>query len=117
MKSTVRLKLMGSYLLLVLLLGAALYTYLSITLERDMVSGIRAHLQDEARVVCEAVLALDPLWNPGGALPPHRWDGEADPDLPALVLAGEDHPGRPRTCLSNAFAFGGNNLCLVAGRP
>ena len=62
MKSTVRLKLMGSYLLLVLLLGAALYTYLSITLERDMVSGIRAHLQDEARVV--ALMAAKEIRDP-----------------------------------------------------
>jgi len=62
-------------------------------------------------------LAMHPEWNPEGRLPPHRWDGEADPALPALVLAGEGTPGRPRICASNAFAFGGNNLCLVAGCP
>jgi 3-oxoacyl-[acyl-carrier-protein] synthase-1 len=62
-------------------------------------------------------LALQPRWNPEGRLPPHRWDGEADPALPKLDLVpmGALDPGL-RFCLSNAFAFGGNNLALVAGR-
>jgi 3-oxoacyl-[acyl-carrier-protein] synthase-1 len=63
-------------------------------------------------------LALHPRWNPEHLLPPHRWDGAADPALPALALVP---PGARdaslRVCLSNAFAFGGNNLTLVAGRP
>lgn len=61
-------------------------------------------------------LSLQPAWNPDGLLPPHRWDGEGDPDLPALRLArdGERRAGS-RICLSNAFAFGGNNLSLVIG--
>jgi 3-oxoacyl-[acyl-carrier-protein] synthase-1 len=61
-------------------------------------------------------LALSSRWNPEGLLPPHRWDGAADPALPALSLVppgGRD--GQLRLCLSNAFAFGGNNLTLVAG--
>jgi 3-oxoacyl-[acyl-carrier-protein] synthase-1 len=63
-------------------------------------------------------LALHPDWNPDGLLPPHRWDGAADPALPALNLvpAGARDP-ELRICLSNAFAFGGSNLTLVAGRP
>ena len=62
-------------------------------------------------------LALHPRWNPEGLLPPHGWDGAADPALPALDLvpAGARDPDL-RICLSNAFAFGGNNLTLVAGR-
>jgi len=62
-------------------------------------------------------LALHPRWNPERLLPPHRWDGAADPALPALSLVpeGSRDPGL-RVCLSNAFAFGGNNLALVAGR-
>jgi 3-oxoacyl-[acyl-carrier-protein] synthase-1 len=62
-------------------------------------------------------LALHPGWNPERLLPPHCWDGAADPALPALDLvpAGARDPGL-RICLSNAFAFGGNNLTLVAGR-
>jgi len=62
-------------------------------------------------------LTMEPAWNPRGHLPPHRWDGVADPDLPALHLAGEQPYGRPKVCMSNAFAFGGNNLTLVAGLP
>lgn len=61
-------------------------------------------------------LTLQPAWNPAKRLPPHRWDGAADPDLPALRLAGEgDRLGSSRICMSNAFAFGGNNLSLLIG--
>ncbi|MFN7959440.1 MAG: beta-ketoacyl-[acyl-carrier-protein] synthase family protein [Holophagaceae bacterium] len=60
-------------------------------------------------------LALHPHWNPGRQLPPHRWDGEADPALPALRLADEASRLEGRHCMSNAFAFGGNNLSLILG--
>ena len=61
-------------------------------------------------------LTLHPLWNPQRLLPPHRWDGVADPALPALALATtDDRLAADGVCLSNAFAFGGNNLTLVAG--
>jgi 3-oxoacyl-[acyl-carrier-protein] synthase-1 len=56
--------------------------------------------------------------NPRGKLPPHLWDGMADPDLPALNVAepGESL-GRPLGwALSNSFAFGGANAALVLGR-
>lgn len=56
--------------------------------------------------------------NPEGRLPPHLWDGAADPALPALrtVEAGA-RLGRPlRWSLSNSFAFGGANAALVFGR-
>jgi 3-oxoacyl-[acyl-carrier-protein] synthase-1 len=55
-----------------------------------------------------------------GRLPPHRWDEEADPALPALQLVGEHSvlPSRPhRVCMSNAFAFGGNNISVLIGDP
>jgi 3-oxoacyl-[acyl-carrier-protein] synthase-1 len=62
-------------------------------------------------------LALHPGWNPDGLLPPHCWDGVADPALPALDLVPAGARAADlRVCLSNAFAFGGNNLTLVAGR-
>lgn len=51
-------------------------------------------------------------------LPPHRWDGEADPALPRLNLAavGSHLPAQGRRYLmSNSFAFGGNNACLILG--
>ena len=56
--------------------------------------------------------------NPEGRLPPHLWNGDPDPALPALNVA---QPGarlsRPlRWALSNSFAFGGSNATLVFGR-
>lgn len=56
--------------------------------------------------------------NPGGRLPPHAWDGQRDPDLPPLrvVAPGEALGQAPRHVLSNSFAFGGSNACLVLSR-
>jgi len=56
--------------------------------------------------------------NPQGKLPPHLWDGAADPALPALNLAPVGAAlGRPlRHVLSTSFAFGGSNAALVLGR-
>jgi len=57
-------------------------------------------------------------YNPQQLLPPHLWDGQADPALPALNLV---QPGtqlsssRPRRLMSNSFAFGGNNISLLLG--
>jgi 3-oxoacyl-[acyl-carrier-protein] synthase-1 len=53
-----------------------------------------------------------------GLLPPHLWDGQADPELPSLNLvnAGQRLPeGRPRRLMSNSFAFGGSNASLILG--
>lgn len=55
-------------------------------------------------------------YNPDQLLPPHLWDGQADPALPALNLVP---PGtrlsnrQPRRLMSNSFAFGGNNISLL----
>ncbi|MCP3102405.1 beta-ketoacyl-ACP synthase [Myxococcus sp. K15C18031901] len=56
--------------------------------------------------------------NPTGRLPPHWWDGEPDPALPALSLVEPGHAlgHAPRYVLSNSFAFGGSNATLVLGR-
>jgi 3-oxoacyl-[acyl-carrier-protein] synthase-1 len=53
--------------------------------------------------------------NPLGLLPPHWWDGEADPELPRLhVVAPGERCGKPlRHVLSNSFAFGGSNASLL----
>lgn len=46
-------------------------------------------------------------------LPPHVWDGEADPDLPALRLAMKGEGLGSRMVMSNSFAFGGSNASLI----
>jgi len=51
-----------------------------------------------------------------GALPPHVWDREQDPELPqlALVERGMRLPqGSGRLLMSNSFAFGGSNASLI----
>ncbi|WP_434579541.1 beta-ketoacyl-[acyl-carrier-protein] synthase family protein [Pseudomonas sp. Z5-35] len=56
--------------------------------------------------------------NPDQALPPHVWDGQADPDLPALQWTDTRtrlNPTTPRRLMSNSFAFGGNNVSLIIG--
>jgi 3-oxoacyl-[acyl-carrier-protein] synthase-1 len=56
--------------------------------------------------------------NSSQALPPHVWDGQADPELPALAWVTPDtrlQPNLPRRLMSNSFAFGGNNVSLIIG--
>ena len=56
--------------------------------------------------------------NPEQLLPPHRWDGEHDTDLPQLNLTAVGTKvvaSRPRRMMSNSFAFGGNNISLILG--
>lgn len=61
--------------------------------------------------LCWLVLAR----NPQRRLPPHWWDGVADPALAALrlVAPGETAATPPRRVLSQSFAFGGSNAALV----
>lgn len=53
--------------------------------------------------------------NPGRLLPPHWWDGAADPELApvGLVAPGAQAAQAPRRVLSQSFAFGGSNAALV----
>ena len=53
--------------------------------------------------------------NPENRLPPHWWDGEADPELPSLTLVapGQCAPRPLRYALSTSFAFGGSNAALL----
>ncbi|MDB1108717.1 beta-ketoacyl-[acyl-carrier-protein] synthase family protein [Pseudomonas extremaustralis] len=48
-----------------------------------------------------------------GRLPPHVWDGQADPALPALRWAQAGELLEKRCLMSNSFAFGGNNVSLI----
>jgi 3-oxoacyl-[acyl-carrier-protein] synthase-1 len=51
-------------------------------------------------------------------IPPHIWDGQPDPDLPPLRLAGLGQcfpTAARRICMTNNFAFGGSNVSLIFG--
>jgi 3-oxoacyl-[acyl-carrier-protein] synthase-1 len=52
-------------------------------------------------------------------LPPHCWDGERDPEIPAVHLVGKGESVRtsgPLRLMTNSFGFGGNNCTLVLER-
>jgi 3-oxoacyl-[acyl-carrier-protein] synthase-1 len=66
----------------------------------------------------EAAFCWLALRDDAGRLPPHVWDGEGDPALPALRFAsvGERLPtAGPRHLMSSSFAFGGNNAAVIVG--
>lgn len=50
-----------------------------------------------------------------GTVPPHVWDGQADPALPTLHWAKVGDTLQTRCLMSNSFAFGGNNVSLIIG--
>jgi 3-oxoacyl-[acyl-carrier-protein] synthase-1 len=65
-------------------------------------------------------LVLDRSDDGALSLPPHWWDGERDPELPAVRLAGKgEHvrPAGPARVVTNSFGFGGNNCTLLLGAP
>ncbi|QBL10687.1 beta-ketoacyl-[acyl-carrier-protein] synthase family protein [Rheinheimera sp. D18] len=47
---------------------------------------------------------------------PHCWDEQPDPELPSLHLVAPQQRGSVQYCLSNSFAFGGNNMALILGK-
>ena len=65
--------------------------------------------------LCWLLMQVD---NPQGLLPPHLWDGVADPALPQLapVKVGQRLDRPLQHVLSNSFAFGGSNVALVFSR-
>ena len=65
----------------------------------------------------EAVFCWLALQREDGRLPPHRWDGQTDPDLPVLTGIATTRLGKKlTTAMSNSFAFGGNNASLILVR-
>ncbi len=49
-------------------------------------------------------------------LAPHIWDGQQDPNIPVINLAKKaENNNKIKYCLSNSFAFGGNNVSLIIG--
>jgi 3-oxoacyl-[acyl-carrier-protein] synthase-1 len=60
-------------------------------------------------------LLLDDL-NVNKQLPMHLWDGAADPDLATIGLTVEGDAWQQDVCMSNSFAFGGSNVCVIIGR-
>lgn len=63
----------------------------------------------EAAFLC---LALE-----DGRLPPHAWDGMADPSLPDLRFVDRGDRASRTVMMSNSFGFGGSNVALILGRP
>ena len=60
-------------------------------------------------------LLLDEM-NEMRRLPKHLWDGEADPELAAIGLTGDDAHWEKGVFMSNSFAFGGSNVSVIIGR-
>jgi len=61
-------------------------------------------------VFCQIALATQQL-------PPHVWDGTRDAALPELNLARPSAQKWISICMSNSFAFGGNNASVIVGLP
>lgn len=76
---------------------------------------LTGHTLGASGVIEAALCWITLAENPGWKLPPHWWDGEADPTLPALALVapGASAAAAPRRVLSSSFAFGGSNAVLA----
>ena len=67
-------------------------------------------------------LAIEKNKNKSGneiALPVQVWDGVQDSEIPSINIVSKgktaEHKGRVQLCMSNSFAFGGSNACLILG--
>lgn len=78
---------------------------------------LTGHTLGAAGAIEAGLCWLSMVDNPDALLPPHWWDGEADPELPSLHLVqpGERAPQPLRHVLSQSFAFGGSNAALLFG--
>ena len=64
--------------------------------------------------ICWKALFENQNKNDNIKLPVQVWDGQRDEELPQLNFASQGS-GPLKVCLSNSFAFGGANACLVLG--
>jgi 3-oxoacyl-[acyl-carrier-protein] synthase-1 len=98
--------------------SAAVHAVLGADVPVSSTKPLTGHTLAAAGAVEAAICWHALLDNPGGRLPPHWWDGARDPALaPLRVAAPGEALGRPlRHVLSNSFAFGGSNACLVFAR-
>ena len=64
--------------------------------------------------ICWKALVENQNKNDNIKLPLQVWDGQRDEELPQLNFAAQGS-GALKVCLSNSFAFGGANACLVLG--
>ncbi len=78
---------------------------------------LTGHALGAAGAIEAALCWLTLVDNPRHHVPPHWWDGNADPALPPLHLTRPaEIAARPlRHLLSQSFAFGGSNAALVLG--
>lgn len=76
---------------------------------------LTGHALAAAGAIEAAIAWMTLVDNPDGRLPPHWWDGSADPEVAAirLIAPGETLGRPPRHVLSNSFAFGGSNASLL----
>ena len=68
--------------------------------------------------ICWKALVENQGKNDNIKLPLQVWDGERDEEIPELnIVDGKSGAakGNLKICLSNSFAFGGANACLVLG--
>ncbi|MCX7208116.1 MAG: beta-ketoacyl-[acyl-carrier-protein] synthase family protein [Proteobacteria bacterium] len=79
---------------------------------------LTGHTLGAAGTIEAAICWLTLNNNPTGQLPPHWWDGEADPAITplALVTPGQCTDTPLQYALSNSFAFGGSNAVLIFGK-
>lgn len=79
--------------------------------------GMTGHTLGAAGAIeCGLCWLLLSAHNNGSRLIPHCWDGVLDPDLVPIQLVTAAQRAPLRYCLSNSFAFGGNNVVVVLAR-
>ena len=95
--------------------AGAVQRTLGVVLPCSSTKPLTGHALGAAGAIEAALCWIALARNPERRLPPHWWDGVADPALAPIRLAmpGE-RSGRPlRHALSQSFAFGGSNAALI----